>query len=52
MQGGFLKDKDFKDQHITETEEFLSISAFFKLMVDYNSKKTLLILLIYESQML
>ena len=33
MQGGFLKEKDFKDNHVTEVGDFLNKSYFFPGML-------------------
>ena len=35
MQGGFLKEKDFKDSHVTEVTDFLAKSFYFPHMLDF-----------------
>jgi hypothetical protein len=35
MQGGFLKEKDFKDSHVEPAMEFMTQSFFFPCMMDF-----------------
>ncbi len=38
MQGGFLKEKDFKDIHIEQVDDFLRQAYFFPKMLDFAGK--------------
>ena len=35
MQGGFLKEKDFKDTHVQEVNDFMNKSSFYPAMLEF-----------------
>lgn len=37
MQGGLMKNKDFKESHVNESKEFLEKSRFFTDMIDFDN---------------